>query len=736
MARADRADEEEGEKNGWERLTAMAFALALGLVLARGMVLEVIREAFDVAPGQEIVLRAPGAATTAVLDVLCYVPAGLVALRAVFDERFRLRWSWTAGLLAVVGLWAIASIFWATDRFGAAVSAGKLLAGAAVLWTLVQTVRDWGRFRVVCGLMVGLLAVNVVQGLIYVNVDVPDMQRNWEQTREQTLAQQGVEPGSFQAMQLEKRVLGGELMGFSSSPNTLGALVAMISMLVLGDLVGRIGRKQLAMAIAPVAMLMMGGWVVYETESRTAMALLPLGGVMILAGWKLRGRLAARRKAAFVAGVLAVIAVWAAVIGHGLHYGTLFHRSITFRWHYWVASFELFLDHFWRGVGSENFGAYYLQYRLPVAPEEVRDPHNMFVRFATELGIVGLLAACGWVAALFWEGTAPGKRELASESRAEGIRPIVVIAAMAVVISIIVQTDLRQEAAFALEAIRRGVFGVAMIGAAAVFCAADYRELRIDRSAAPMLLVAMVVGIGLFMVHSQVDVAMFATGPFYVVMAAAGAAIGMRMSLREGEADGETGARGGVIAGLAWGAAMIGSGVLIAAPVAMAEASAREADDEVAAKRFASAGQLLGEAYENSAWLQNADYLLRQSRVQMWAGQRPEQVLRTVLRAESADGRNIRVRMTAGEVLKRMGDSVAAKGEYLKAVELNPTDIGMRLDVAQAMEEMQMREEAMVQYTRAVALNALLPADEAERLGEGRVREIEAKVAALEKDAK
>ena len=42
-------------------------------------------------------------------------------------------------------------------------------------------------------------------------------------------------------------------------------------------------------------------------------------------------------------------------------------------------------------VGLDNFGLYYLGARLPSAPEEIKDPHNVFVKFLVELGVVGLV---------------------------------------------------------------------------------------------------------------------------------------------------------------------------------------------------------------------------------------------------------------------------------------------------------------------------------------------------------
>ncbi len=47
----------------------------------------------------------------------------------------------------------------------------------------------------------------------------------------------------------------------------------------------------------------------------------------------------------------------------------------------------IIVHHFWHGVGLNNFGYYYTHYKWPSAPEDVKDPHNIFVRIAAELGV-------------------------------------------------------------------------------------------------------------------------------------------------------------------------------------------------------------------------------------------------------------------------------------------------------------------------------------------------------------
>jgi hypothetical protein len=97
-----------------------------------------------------------------------------------------------------------------------------------------------------------------------------------------------------------------------------------------------------------------------------------------------------RRKAFFI-GWIAVAAGLVCVVGYGLHHDRLPGWSLTFRWQYWQASSELIADHALTGVGRENFGRHYLRYKPIESPEEVANPHNLFVQAAADWGLLGLI---------------------------------------------------------------------------------------------------------------------------------------------------------------------------------------------------------------------------------------------------------------------------------------------------------------------------------------------------------
>lgn len=721
--------------DGWEKLTNVAIAMAMGLVLARGMMLETVRETARVLPGQELILRMPAAAVTTVLDWLSFLPAILVALRAWRDERFVLRWSISSGMLGAIGVLAIASIFWTDDRFAAAVSSGKLLAGSTLAWALVQCVRDWRTLRVVVALVVGLFAMNLLRSIVYVNYDLPEMISMWEQGRDQILRDRAMEPGSFTAQQFERRINNGELLGFNASPNTLAAITAMSLVLLMGDLLQRVKDRRGWSWLLPAALMAGGAWIIWRTESMTAMATPLIGGGLLVIGWKLRGMLGRWRKTVFIAGVAFILCGWAAVIAYGIHHGSLLQKSLTFRWHYWRASFELFKDNLLLGVGWENFGPRYLQYRLPVAPEEVKDPHNLFVRFATELGVIGLALAIGWLLSLAWEATRPAKNELGETDTAGtpwGLWPIPLTAVIAFVVVVLASTDFSVDVmAGVYDAVWKAMYCFVMLAVAAMFAAADLKEARVSGERAPILAGGMAAGLAIFIVHNFIDFAIFETGAFYLFVASAAAMVGLRAAESDGPAI--SGFRGVVLVKLVllW----LAFGILVTLPVGLGEASARRGDQQVAERSFTAAQQSLEEAFTNSAWLRNGDYLVRKAAAQAYQGLPPQEMSRTLTRALDANPRIIAALTTLGELSARSANTAGMVYYYEKAIAFNPMDIDVRLDAAKLMAAVGLKQEARAQYLAALAVNEARPADEPERLSQQHVDAIRHQIDSL-KDAR
>ena len=386
-------------------------------------------------------------------------------------------------------------------------------------------------------------------------------------------------------------------------------------------------------------------WAIAMARSRTAFAtpLLALAALAALARWG--GRLAARAKRAYWAGVAAVALAAAAVVGHGIAHGSLVHESLTFRWRYWVGSLALFRLHPLLGVGWDNFGPHYLGTRLPTATEEIRDPHNFVVRFFVELGLVGGVLMLAWMLRLWWEMTRPrpvvgsvvagapkpgapagdgGRDSVALEYRTANppgraapdgggsarVLGAAGVAAAGVFINAAASVDFGEVGGYVIiELFRRGLFLAALLAGMAAACLRARPELELDDRPAPWTLRAMVVGMGVFLVHNTIDFSLFEVGPLFLFMLLAGAVLGMR--LPAGEPPPRRRRRAAwafVAAAAAW---LVTAGA-VALPVGLAESAAQDGDEQVRLGRPAEGAAAMEKAYARVPT--NADYAFRAAR--------------------------------------------------------------------------------------------------------------------------
>ena len=743
-------DADPTEAPSWPAwLTRAAFVLAVALVLARATMLETIRNPLDVNPGSEAIPRGPGAGTGIVLDLLCCVPALLVLARRLLDHTFSLRWRWSFAPLALLGAWTVASTLWAGDRFAALVGGMHWLCAGVFLWSAAQLVRDWTHQRLVAAACTGLLLVQVGQGLYHRYVEHPDLVESWRAQREEIIRQRGWDPDSFIARQFEKRVLSGEMMGFNSSPNSYAAVLVLLTFVAAGVAVQRLAdRDGPAWAAAPAAAAALGLLVIVLVNSRTALGTAALGAATLAAVGVLRRPLGRHPRAAYALGGAAVVLAAAAVVGHGLYHGTLFHDSLTFRWRYWVAGATIFAQHPIVGVGWENFGAHYLAHRLPIAAEEVKDPHNFIVRFATELGAVGLVLVLAWLARLWWDLTQtrlpPAAADDAAEDRSEtaGLRfetrrdsqPLAVIAAIGLIgvtINLQASVDWDQSAAYnALEVMRRLGFLCLFVIGAALTAIRPSQQVETDDRPAPWVVYAVLVGLGLFFLHNLVDFSLFEPGPMFLFALLCGSALGMRAAADPARRG--TGSRAAVATALAGAAAAWLLGFVVAVRVGPAEGAADAGDEALRTLSPGVAADHFARAAERVPF--NADYAFRAARAALaHPAADPAPALTWLDRAIAADPNRPQywLHRAYARLRTRSPDVAAVRADYEQALRLDPNNVDVRLEYAEVLRRFGDPAAAAEQYRLALHYNDLLSPDEPKRLPPARVDEVKRAVAEL-----
>lgn len=723
----------------YEWLAWFALALSASIVIARLTMLEALRNALLVTPGSPPVPVGPGPTTGLVLDLFACVPALLVLLRRWLDPTFALRVNWSYVPMALLAAWAVLSTRWADDKFAALVGSSHWLAASALLWSTSQLVRSWLHVRLVVGICYGLLLVLVVHGFFYRGIEQPALREEWDKNRATFLRQRGFEPGSFEAGQFEGKVLHGELMGFSASPNTHAAVLVLLGAISMGVVAQRLSERNVAGAALVAGGVALSLATIYWTQSRTAYATIVLAVLLLFLVGRSRSLLARRASAVYWLVVACVALGAAAAVGHGMHHGTLFHDSLNFRWRYWVGAFGVFRDHPLLGVGWENFGPHYLASRLPTATEEIKDPHNFVVRFFVELGVVGGVLALVWFLRLWWEMTRPvAPPALANEPNARtgtgGLVALACAATFGVLINAFASIDFTQDGGYVtVELFRRALWLVALLVGMAAVCLRRRGEdghVELDDDPAPWVLHGLLVGLGLFLLHNTIDFALFEPGPMFAFSLLTGAVLGVRRPDAARTEPTPRRPRRTLVALCAGATAWLAAAVLLVARVGTAEETAQDADRLLAGNRPREAAARLDAAFASLPT--NADYAFRAAHAHRYAGQHDRG--RAMLDAAvAAAPRSAGYRATRAEWERERPtpDAPRVREDFERALAIDPNNVILRVRYADALESFGQRSEAAQQIERALWFDDQLPGYEKKRLPKPRADELRTKAAAL-----
>jgi O-antigen ligase/tetratricopeptide (TPR) repeat protein len=715
-------------------LTQIGFGLALALVAGRCMVMETVRDPFDVRVGGSPTVLGAGANTSVVLDLLCCLPAILVLARRCLDKTYTIRWSVSLLLLAPVAAWMALSVKWADDKFADVISTCNFLAALALLWSMAQFVRSWARLRIVAAVAYGLLLAFLVRGFYYKFVDMPSMLAQ----QSLLLKQGGLDPHSYTGIQFAKKIT--ELMGFNASANSFAGLLVLFMTIGLGVAIQRIKDRDdpgwsvtLALS-APLAI-----WLLIYTRSKAAMVMPVLVIALLAILWKWRGPMATQSKRYFWIGVGIVLLAIAAVVGHGLYHHGLPTDSLNFRWRYWVASMRMFRRHPIIGVGWDNFGPHYLRDRLPAASEEIRDPHDFLVRFLVELGLVGFTFMIAWLGRLWWELTRPAFPPATASSQAPSKKPnwgpvifVAAIAVAAIVINIFSSIDFNQSGSWVfVELVNRLLYLCALLLGSLIVALRSLENPQLDERPAPWILYGILVGAGVFLIHNLIEFSMFEAGPCCLLGILLGAALGVRLPnppVRTPRVS-----LAAIIALAATCAGWLAIGYWTAMPLIQAEMAAHRGDDELRAGDFQFASDEY--AYAASRVPMNADYAFRAGRaLHLWFWPPgPLGVLTDPIGAALAE--KLRPGILTWYAIAihenpsfldayqlraifslQMDDADQMIADFEKVMELNPNEVSLRLQYAGGLEALRRFPEARQQYKLALSYNDLLDKGEPKRL--------------------
>ncbi len=382
--------------------TASLFALIAVVVLR-----PLVAESYDSSVSElTVALQAvsdPSPVRTYVFDLLILCAAGgwlFARPLGAFRPYRPTGLGWGLGLLTVA---AIVSCVFASQKRLAVNGTVDWLCYPILAIALVQLMhRPWHR-RLLVAAVLASAAAQAVTCVEQYFVGFDDTWAHYQTIKEEFWADQGVELDSNQVEAFERRIKAHEASGHFPHSNVAGSYLVLCAMAGAGLVISRLRRAkkpiQWVVLLAGAGGILLIGWAAILTKSVGALGAAIVGITLwIILAWR-KSWFNAHRKKAFVIGWCCVVAAIVTMIAYGLYKDRPgrwsltyeWQSSIMFRWQYWRASAGMIADHPLTGVGRENFGRHYLQYKSIQSPEEIANPHNLFVQAAADWGVVGLI---------------------------------------------------------------------------------------------------------------------------------------------------------------------------------------------------------------------------------------------------------------------------------------------------------------------------------------------------------
>lgn len=461
-------------------------------------------------------LQAPGTvqpATTFVLDAIIIAVAGTVLVRQ-FQRGLKPRTTGGELGFALLAVAAIISTTRAGQKHLALIGTIDFLSGLVYFFALRQLLTSPRHIRLALYVLTGTAATIVFKAAWQHFVELPDTIRYFEEHRAELMgpASNG-EPSPGFTHDFEMRMRSGAVTGFYGHPNLLASQLIVFIAAVVSLIADRLSRKIRPAAIAMPALLILALFaVLFGTQSKGAMAACLIGAVFWI-GHSLLRRLRLPPNRAIALGWIVAALAAAAVVGLLRAKPDVLGRSILFRYMYWQGAADMMHELGLLGVGADNFGRHFTRFKPVECPEEVESPHSWPVQLATEWGVVGLagflILAIG-VSRRAAEPTGPADHDTTSagESSSMILRISAVFACTFIPWLAIVGND--EPALLTLSA---GLVAFPwFIGAlASAFEFTDSPGIS-DARTGPISLIAAAGVIG-FLVHTSIDLALFAGGP-------------------------------------------------------------------------------------------------------------------------------------------------------------------------------------------------------------------------------
>ena len=444
-----------------------------------------------------------------------------------------------AGIVACLIALGGASAWRAADKFSAIIGWCDMALGLCGGLVAMLTANDFRRRQFAFAFLILLFAGFCAKGLYQRMVEIPDTIRFFNAHHNQSLRANGLTPGTLDARLFEARMNSKEVTGFfylsDAFAEALTPLIVLAAAIALALLAfykettpkAEPFRRKRRPSYSPpgpnaiplrpflltgsIILALVGLVVTWLTRSKGGLAsslicLIVLAVMM----WNWRAIISRYRSRIYWAGLLTVALLAAAVLAYGLTTGSLPTKSLKFRWQYWCGAAPIIIAHPWLGVGLNNFGQYYTQYKLPSAPEDVKNPHSIFIRAAAEMGIPAAILLIGLFAAAF--ALVCKQTEDIEDHNLAPISPVngasFIVAAWGMRIALATSTPV-------LDAILAVIYGTVSF---AGYCLGATSFRVTSPSGRRFLMVSMAVGCAGMLLYDQVNMALL-TGPAAMLLA-------------------------------------------------------------------------------------------------------------------------------------------------------------------------------------------------------------------------
>jgi len=380
-------------------MKTLSLFILISLVALRPLILETYDSSIDSISSALQGVSDPSPLRTLIFDLLICVAAFLWlisrALGKTHQSYRKTRLEWGLMLLAVAGV--VSCLFAGNQRLAMNGTIDWLCYPLLTILLVQLLDRNWHRSLLLAVILAGACAQSV-ECLDQYFVGFEDTWNHYESIKDDFWAQQGVDLSDPKVDLFENRIRAREATGFLPHSNIAGSYLVLCVMAAIGLIISswkrKIEKSDDWWILALLVMFIVTSILIFAivlTKSLGAWVSAGAGIFLWVILFKFRDWIAAHHIKSVVIGWLCFLFVILAVGGHGMYHDSLPGWSLTFRWQYWRNTADLVADYPLTGVGRENFGRHYLQYKAIDSPEEVSNPHNLFIQAASDWGIPGLI---------------------------------------------------------------------------------------------------------------------------------------------------------------------------------------------------------------------------------------------------------------------------------------------------------------------------------------------------------